>query len=89
MAKRIKHDDDAPEITAELFAKMRPMKEAAPDLVAAHKTLRGRPKMDTPAKAVVSVRLSAPAKQAWDSLTTKKRVKLVEAMERGAIRAAR
>jgi uncharacterized protein (DUF4415 family) len=80
--------NDAPEITPEMFAKMRPMKDAAPALVEAHKTLRGRPRVAHP-KAVVSIRMSAPAKKAWNRLPTEKRAKLVAAMERGAIQAAR
>lgn len=86
MAKPMKRDD-APEITSEMFAKMRPMKDAAPALVEAHKALRGRPMVEHP-KKVISIRLSAPAKQAWERLPTEKRAKLVAAMERGAIRAA-
>jgi uncharacterized protein (DUF4415 family) len=88
MARKVKYDDtDAPEITPEFFAKMRPMKDVAPELVEAHKALRGRPRLENP-KAVVSVRLSAPAKQAWDTLPTKTRARIVTAMEKAAIRAA-
>jgi hypothetical protein len=51
------------------------------------KAARGRPRIENP-KAVISVRLSARAKQAWDSLPTRERTKLVDAVERAAIRAA-
>lgn len=85
MAKRV--NDDAPEITPEMFAQMRPMKDVAPDLVRAHKKARGRPKLDNP-KVVVSVRLSASGKRAWDALPTGERAKLIAAMERGAIKSA-
>jgi hypothetical protein len=53
MARKVIVDDESPEITPEMFAKMRPMKEVAPDLIAAIKTLRGRPKLENP-KQVVS-----------------------------------
>lgn len=87
MAKKVKMDDDAPEITAQMFAKMRPMKKADPGMVRAIKASRGRPRVENP-KAVVSVRLSAPAKQAWDALPTDKRAEIIAAMERSAVRAA-
>ena len=87
MARKVKNLDDAPEITAAMFARMRPMKKVDPDMVEAVKASRGRPRVENP-RVVVSVRLSAPAKQAWDSLPSEKRAKLVTAMERSAIRAA-
>lgn len=89
MARKVKtNDDDAPEITAALFKQMRPMKDVDPGMVEAIKSTRGRPRLEHP-KVVVSVRLSHPAKSAWDKLPTKTRTKLVNAMERAAIQAAR
>jgi hypothetical protein len=79
-------DDESPEITPEMFAKMRPMKEVAPDLVAAHKTLRGRPKVANP-KQVVSIRLSEPARKRWSALKPEKRAALVAAFEQKIVKA--
>lgn len=87
MARKVTNNDDAPQITAELFTKMKPMADVDPGMVAAIKAARGRPRVENP-KAVISLRLSAPAKSAWDSLPREKRGKLVAAMERGAIQAA-
>ena len=88
MARKVKYDDDdAPVISTAQFARMRPMKEVTPGMAKAIKAARGRPRVASP-KVVISVRMSAPAKQAWDSLPTKERTKLVSAMERAAIRAA-
>jgi uncharacterized protein (DUF4415 family) len=88
MARKVKFDDDdAPVISAAQFARMQPMKEVTPGMAKAIKAARGRPRIENP-KVVISVRLSAPAKQAWDSLPTRERTKLVDAMERAAIRAA-
>lgn len=88
MARKVKYnDDDAPVISATQFARMRPMKEVTPGMAKAIKAARGRPRVENP-RVVISVRLSTPAKQAWDSLPAKKRAKLVNAMERAAIRAA-
>jgi hypothetical protein len=64
-----------------MFAKMRPMKDVAPDLVEAHKALRGRPRMESP-KQVVSIRLSAPALARWSSLSREQRSKLVASFEK-------
>jgi len=80
MAKRVR-DDQAPEITPEMFAKMRRMKDVAPDLVEAHKALRGRPRIENP-KQVVSIRLSAPAVAKWSGLDRKQRSKLVASFEK-------
>ena len=89
MARKVKtNGDNAPEITAALFKQMRPMKDVDPGMVEAIKAARGRPRVKYP-REVVSVRLSHPAKTAWDSLPTKRRTKLVNAMERAAIQAAR
>lgn len=81
MARKVIFDNDAPEITAEMFAKMRPMKEVAPDLVAAHKALRGRPKVANP-KQVVSIRMSASAVKRWNGLGRQERARLVAALEK-------
>jgi len=89
MVRKVKtKDDDAPEITAALFKRMRPMKDVDPGMVEAIKIARGRPRVKHP-REVVSVRLSHLAKTAWDSLPTKKRTKIVHAMEQAAIQAAR
>jgi hypothetical protein len=85
MVRKVKNDD-APEITSVQFARMRPMKDVTPGMAKAIKAARGRPRVKSP-KVVISVRLSAPGKRAWDSLPTKGRTKLVQAMERAAIRA--
>lgn len=87
MARKVKGDNEAPEISAVQFAAMRPMNDVTPGMVAAIKAARGRPRVENP-KVVVSVRLSAPGKQAWDRLSTKERTKLITALERGALRAA-
>jgi hypothetical protein len=81
MARKVKIDDEAPEITAEMFAKMRPMKEVSPGFVEAIKALRGRPKVANP-KQVVSIRLSAPALSRWSSLSREQRSKLVASFEK-------
>jgi hypothetical protein len=77
----VKVDDEAPEITAEMFAQMRPMREVAPGLVKAIKALRGRPRVENP-KKVVSIRLSAPALVRWSSLSREQRSKLVTSFEK-------
>jgi hypothetical protein len=88
MARKVKAKDaDAPEITAAMFRRMRPMKDVDPGMVEAIKAARGRPRQEQ-RREVISVRLSHPAKTAWDSLPTEKRTKVVQAMERAAIRAA-
>ena len=86
MARKVKNgkvemDDDAPEITPEMFAKMRPMKEVSPGFVKAIKTLRGRPRVEHP-KKVVSIRLSAPALARWSSLSKEQRSRLVASFEK-------
>ncbi len=55
--KRIKLDeDDVPELTKEDFAKMRPFKEAMPELYASWKRKRGKQK--APTKQQVTLRLN-------------------------------
>ena len=51
-------DDDTPEITEEQFRKARPVKDVFPELIAAAKRMRGRPKSANP-KQHVSLRLDA------------------------------
>jgi uncharacterized protein (DUF4415 family) len=80
-------DDDAPEITAALFAKMKPMKQVTPSMAKAIKAARGRPKLEN-AKAVVSIRLSNDALTKWRALGTAKRKKLVEKLEKNIASAA-
>lgn len=80
-------DDEAPEVTAALFAKMKPMKQVTPGMAKAIKASRGRPKVDNP-KAVVSIRLSSTALTKWRAMDTAKRKKLVEKLERNIASAA-
>jgi len=81
MARRLKDHDEAPEITRELFAKMRPMKDVTPGMAKAIKAARGRPKSESP-KRVFSIRLSEPALKRWSSLDKQKRAKLVASFEK-------
>ncbi len=81
MARKVIVDDEAPEITAEMFARMRPMKDVTPRMAQAIKALRGRPKVENP-KQVVSIPMSASAVKRWDRLDKKGRAKLVASLER-------
>jgi hypothetical protein len=80
-------DDESPEITADMFAKMRPMKDVTPGMVQAIKAHRGRPKLANP-KQVVSIRLSEPARRRWSSLKPEKRAALVAAFEQRIVKAS-
>jgi len=51
-------DDDIPEMTAADFARAKPAIQAMPEVVAAMKRARGRPKLDRP-KEHVTLRLDA------------------------------
>lgn len=52
-------EDDAPELTDELLAQMRPAREVLPpELLAQFRPARGRPPSDSP-KVAVSIRLDA------------------------------
>ena len=89
MARKVVYgvpDDESPEITPEMFAKMRPMKEVTPGMVEAIKSLRGRPKVANP-KQVVSIRLSEPARKRWSALKPEKRAALVAAFEKRIVKA--
>jgi len=57
-------DDDAPSMTAADFARARPALEVMPDVVAAMKRARGRPKLDRP-KEHVTLRLDAKVVDAF------------------------
>jgi uncharacterized protein (DUF4415 family) len=81
MARKVIVDDESPEITPEMFARMRPMKEVAPGLVEAIKALRGRPKLESP-KQVVSIRMSASAVKRWSAMGRAERAKLIAALEK-------
>jgi uncharacterized protein (DUF4415 family) len=81
MARKVIVDDESPEITPEMFAKMRPMKEVAPDLVEAIKALRGRPKVKNP-KQVISIRMSASAVKRWNGMEKQERAKMIAALEK-------
>jgi uncharacterized protein (DUF4415 family) len=81
MARKVIVDDEAPEITAEMFARMRPMKDVTPGMAQAIKALRGRPKVENP-KQVVSIRMSASAVKRWNGLDRKDRAKLVASLEK-------
>lgn len=85
MARKV--NDDAPEITPELFAKMRPMKAVTPGMADAVKAARGRPRVDNP-KQIVSIRLSAPAMKRWSKMSRDRRAKLVAALERQIAKSA-
>lgn len=54
--KRVVPDDDIPELTEAYFAAAKPLKEVMPEIVAAMKRGRGRPKVENP-KERVSLRL--------------------------------
>ncbi len=79
MARKV--NGDAPEISAEIFAKMRPMKAVTPGMVKAVKAARGRPRVESP-KQVISIRLSAPARKRWSQMSPDRRAKLVASLER-------
>jgi uncharacterized protein (DUF4415 family) len=81
MARKVIVDDETPEITAEMFARMRPMKDVTPGMVEAIKALRGRPKVENP-KQVVSIRMSAAAVKRWNGLNREDRAKLVASLEK-------
>jgi uncharacterized protein (DUF4415 family) len=81
MARKAIVDDDSPEITAEMFARMRPMKDVTPGMAKAIKALRGRPKVENP-KQVVSIRMSAVSVKRWNGLDRKDRAKLVASLEK-------
>jgi uncharacterized protein (DUF4415 family) len=81
MARKVIVDDEAPEITAEMFARMRPMKDVTPGMAQAIKVSRGRPKVENP-KQVVSIRMSAAAVKRWNGLDRKDRAKLVASLEK-------
>jgi uncharacterized protein (DUF4415 family) len=89
MARKVtRADDDAPEITATLFAKMRPMKEVTPGMAEAIKTSRkGRPKIEEP-KIVFTMRMSQKAHKGWATLASDKRKKLTAAFERSIFKTA-
>jgi uncharacterized protein (DUF4415 family) len=55
-ARRSLPDDDIPEMTAEDFARAKPLRDVMPEVVEAFKRLRGRPKSPAP-KQRVSLRL--------------------------------
>jgi uncharacterized protein (DUF4415 family) len=81
MARKVIADDESPEITAEMFARMRPMKDVTPGMAKAIKALRGRPKVENP-KQVVSIRMNAAAVKRWNGLDRKDRAKLVASLEK-------
>jgi uncharacterized protein (DUF4415 family) len=81
MTRKVIVDDESPEITPEMFAKMRPMKDVTPGLVEAIKALRGRPKLESP-KQVVSIRMSASAAKRWNEMGRADRAKLIAALEK-------
>lgn len=55
-SKRIRADDDIPEMTEREFSRAKPMRVAMPEVVEAMKRGRGRPKVASP-KERVSLRL--------------------------------
>ena len=58
-------DDDAPELTAERAAKLRPAREVLPDdIINQFKRSPGRPKAETP-KQQVTLRLDADVVEHW------------------------
>jgi uncharacterized protein (DUF4415 family) len=85
MVRKVMQDDNAPRLTRELFAQMRPMKEVTPDAVEALKAARGRPRVAAP-KQVVSIRLEREAHVAWVKLTREQRERLIGTLSKGAIR---
>ena len=81
MARKVIVDDESPEITPEMFAQMRPMKDVTPGMAAAIKALRGRPKLENP-KQVVSIRMSASAVKRWSAMGRADRAKLIATLEK-------
>jgi hypothetical protein len=80
MARKVAPDDDAPEITAEMFARMKPMKDVTPWAAEAIKNARrGRPPV-ADAKQVVSIRLPGTAARHWSALAPEQRSKLVASL---------
>ena len=75
----ITRDPDNPELTAEQMAVLPPFREVAPELYAAIKRSRGRPRIDDPKRAV-TLRLSsqtverykAAGGENWRALMTEK-----------------
>ncbi|HEX4157202.1 MAG TPA: BrnA antitoxin family protein [Rhizomicrobium sp.] len=57
-------DDDIPEMSAEDFARAKPARKVAPQVVAAMKHARGRPKLEKP-KQHVTLRLDAAVVEAF------------------------
>ena len=57
-------DDDVPEMTAADFVRARPIAQLMPEVVAAMKRARGRPKLDRP-KEHVTLRLDAKVVDAF------------------------
>ncbi len=57
-------DDDVPEMTAADFARAKPIAQLMPEVVAAMKRARGRPKLDRP-KEHVTLRLDAKVVDAF------------------------
>jgi uncharacterized protein (DUF4415 family) len=57
-------DDDIPEMSADDFARAKPASKVAPQIVAAMKRARGRPKLEKP-KQHVTLRLDATIVEAF------------------------
>jgi uncharacterized protein (DUF4415 family) len=74
---------DSPEISDELFAKMRPMREVAPELIALQEHIavqRGRPKAET-TKKLQSLRLSPRVIEYFKASGAKWQTRINEALE--------
>lgn len=67
--RNILDDDDVPEMTAADFARARRMKDVMPEVVAAMKRGRGRPKLAAP-KVRVSLRLDPKVVAAYKAMGT-------------------
>jgi hypothetical protein len=81
-------DDESPEISPEMFARMRALKAVTPGMAGAVKAARGRPRVENP-RQVVSIRLSAPARKQWSAMDRSHRAKLVASLERQIAKSAK
>jgi uncharacterized protein (DUF4415 family) len=66
-AEKPLEDPDLPEMTAEIFARARPVKDVFPEIIEAAKRARGRPKLDAP-KRQISIRLAPEVIEAYRAL---------------------
>jgi len=75
-------DIDLPELSAEDFARAKPVAEAMPGLIEAAKRARGRPRLQAP-KQQVSIRLSADVLAAYKAMGPGWQTEVNEVLARG------